>query len=115
MTPCMRGFAVLTTVLALGGCAIAHPTAPVAATSRLSTQSLRAPTEVLIKFRTRPDQQAVEAFGSEYGLRPKDLIATIDVYVMTILTGEEATVIVTRLQRSPLVEYAEPNHRLTIQ
>lgn len=114
MTPSKRVIAALIATFGLGGCAIAHPAAP-AVTSKLSTQSLQAPTEVLVKFRTRATPQTVEAFGAEYGLRPKERIDAIDVHVMTIVSSETATVIVTRLKTSPLVEYAEPNARLSLK
>lgn len=115
MTACMRGFAGLIALMSLAGCATAQPTAPQPAMSRLTTQALGTPREILIKFRTHPDDQAVATFGSEYGLRPKDVIREIDVHVMTVLGGEDATVIVTRVERSPMVDYAEPNYRLSIK
>lgn len=115
MTTCKSVITGWIAVLSLAGCAIAPTTAPAPATSHLRTQSLGAPTEILIKFRARTDEQAAKTFGAAYGLRPKEVIQGLDVHVMTIQSGEEASVIVTRLARSPLVDYAEPNHRLSLK
>lgn len=100
-------------MLVLGGCA----TVPSASAPQpgYRTQDLKAPRELLVKFQAQTSPQAIEAFGSEYGLRSKDLIAPINVHVMIILNDVEAATLATRVQGSPVVVYAEPNYRLSIQ
>lgn len=112
MTTGMRGILGAIALLGLAGCA--QPTAPVPAT-RYQAQGLRAPSEILVKFKTRQDAEALAAFGTTYGLRPADVIEPLEVHVMTILTREDATAIATRVERSPLVVYAEPNYRLSLR
>lgn len=115
MTRNARAIAVLTTMLGLAGCSAVQPASAPVPESTLSTQAVSGPTELLVKFRVQATPQMLETFGAEHGLRRRDVIEGLDVHVMTILNGEEATAMANRLKASSLVEYAEPNHRLRLQ
>lgn len=115
MTRNTKVLAVLTTMLGLAGCSTVQPIAAPVPASNLRTQSVSGPTELLVKFRVQATPQVVDTFGAEYGLRSKEVLPTINVHVMTIVTGEEAAVLAGRVTGSKLVDYAEPNHRLRLQ
>lgn len=111
----IANFVALLAPLALAsGCATELPASP-RPEPAMRTQALSGPTELLVKFRVHASPQQVERLESEYGLRQKELIAAIDVHVMTITSGEAASALADRVESSTLVAYAEPNHRLTLK
>lgn len=115
MTTRASSLALLAVLIGLSGCSSASPAGPAQTASRLRTQAIGGPSELLVKFKVPASPDLVERFGSKYGLRRKEVIAAIDVHVMTILTGEEAASLADRVEASSLVVYAEPNHRLSMK
>lgn len=106
---------LLATIVGVGGCSSTAPTAAPVPEPGIRTQALGGPTELLIKFKVRTAPAVIDTLAAEYGLREKEVITAIDVHVMSIVTGEEAAALASRVERAGVVEYAEPNHRLTLQ
>lgn len=107
----VRRFTVLFgAVMVLAGCGAASPLTPEQAPSRVTIQSNEQPTELLVRFKPEAGPQEIALVGSAYGLRPKHLIAELQVYEMSLPSGTDVEALAKRVKGSPFVEYAEPNY-----
>lgn len=74
------------------------------------------PNQILVKFKptVAMTSGAIKAFAASYGTREIGSIAGIGVHVMQIVDRTPVATMVMRMTASPVVEYAEPNYKVSI-
>ncbi len=70
--------------------------------------------QLLIKFKSGITKSAIEEFNSKYGTRTVKVIPGINVYLVEIVLGIQASKLVKYLENEPLVKYAEVNHSINL-
>lgn len=72
------------------------------------------PGEVLVKFKTGIAPAEIERFNAQQGVTVLDKIPGIEVWRLKLPPGKAVEAMVRLYQASGLVEYAEPNHRVSV-
>lgn len=70
--------------------------------------------EMLVRFKSGVTKQQIEELNRSHGVRVLGLIEGIGVYKLGLPPGTTVPEMIERYRTSPLVEYAEPNHRVQI-
>ncbi len=70
--------------------------------------------ELLVKFKQGVTQAQIDAFNAQHGVTVMDKISGIDVYRLKLPAGQTVEGMQRVYGASPLVEYAEPNHRVSV-
>lgn len=70
--------------------------------------------ELLVKFKSGVTQEQIDAFNAQQGVTVLDKISGIDVYRLKLPAGKSVEAMQRLYGASPLVEYAEPNHKVSV-
>lgn len=70
--------------------------------------------ELLVKFRSNVTRAQIDAFNAQQGVTILDKISGIEVYRLKLPAGKTVEAMQRIYGESPLVEYAEPNHRVSV-
>lgn len=70
--------------------------------------------EMLVRFKPGVTKDQIEALNRSHGVRVLGFIEGIGVYKLGLPPGKTVPEMIERYRTSPLVEYAEPNHRVQI-
>lgn len=90
--------------------------APMAAgpSSSLSARS-QVSEDLLVKFKSPLNASSVQTFHAQHGTRTVRVIPGLNVHVVTIVAKQRSLAqVLTQMNQSPLVEYAEPNRPISL-
>lgn len=103
--------AVLT--YSLTGCGQALPSATGSNANSFSARNT-AQQELLVKFKSQITPSSISIFHAQHGLRTVRVIPGLNVHVMTVTNGRSLSQVLAQVSKSPMVEYAEPNHGINL-
>ena len=105
--------AVLT--YSLTGCGQMMPSATPSPSNSLSARNgAQASQELLVKFKSQINSHSIQTFHAQYGLRTLRVIPGVNVHVMTVTNGRSMSQVLAQVSKNPMVEYAEPNHGISL-
>lgn len=70
--------------------------------------------ELLVKFKAGVKRDQIEAFNAEHGVKILDQIKGIDVYRLKLAANQSVEQMQKVFEESGLVQYAEPNHKVSV-
>lgn len=70
--------------------------------------------ELLVKFKRTVSQAQIDAFNARQGVTPLDKITGIEVWRLKLPAGRTVEAMQQIYEASGLVEYAEPNHKVSV-